>query len=67
MKKEEVMSTSLSVYLSIYNGILAKNMKEAMPVCDNMNRPREYYAMWNKSEKTNILWFQLYVQFNKNN
>lgn len=35
----------LSVYLSIYNGMLAKKMKEAMPVCDNMNRPREYYAM----------------------
>ena len=28
-------------------------MKEAMPICHNMNRPREYYDMWNKSEKKN--------------
>lgn len=40
-------------------------MKEAVPICHNMNRPREYYDMWNKSEKTNILWFHLYVQLKK--
>ena len=34
--------------------------------CNNMDGPRGYYAMWNKT-KTNNVWFHLYVNSKKTN
>lgn len=42
-------------------------MKEAMPICHNMNRPREYYDMWNKSEKKNNFMIPLICSIKKKN
>ena len=36
----------------IYNGILLSHKKELNnALCCNMDRPRDYHAMWSKSEK----------------
>ena len=32
----------------LHNGILLGHKKEKFTLCDSMDRPREYYAKWNK-------------------
>ena len=34
-----------------------------LAICNNMDRPREYYAKWNKS---NTILFHVYVESRKN-
>ena len=35
-----------------YNGILLSHIKEwNLAICNDMDRPRGYYAKWNKSER----------------
>ena len=43
----------------ISNGILLLSHKKEwdLAICDNMDRPREYYAKWNKSKKANTIQF----------
>lgn len=36
-----------------------------LAICDNMNRPRWYYAKWNKLEKGKDCMISLYVESKK--
>ena len=31
-------------------------------ICSILDGPREYYVLWNKSEKENTVWYHLYVE-----
>ena len=36
----------------VYNGILLSHKKEwNTEICNNMDRPREYYTKWSKSDR----------------
>ena len=61
MNKEEVMS----IYLSIYNDILAIKMKEVMPFVITWADLESIMLCEISQRKTNILWFHLYVQLKK--
>ena len=47
-----------------YNGILLSHKKEwNLAICDNMGGPSRYYAKKNiLDNKTNTVWFHLYVE-----
>ena len=47
----------------IYNGILLNiKKKEILPICDNMDGFKEYYAKWNKPDwEWKILYYFTYM------
>ena len=52
----------------IYNGILLSHKKEQnFAICSNMDGLGGHYSKWNKSEKTNTVWYHLYVESKKYN
>ena len=52
----------------IYDGISLSHQKEwNLAICKDVDGARMYYAKQNKSEKTNTIWFQSYLEFMKQN
>ena len=37
----------------VYNGILLSHKEENPAICNNMDKPKEHYAKWNKPESKN--------------
>ena len=35
-------------------------------ICRNMDEPRDYHSEWLRQRKISIRWYQLYVEYNKN-
>ena len=60
MDKEDVVC--------IHKGILLIHKREwNNGICSNMDRHRNYYMKWNKSEReTSTAWYHLYVEPKKN-
>ena len=49
-------------------GILLSHKKERNnAICNNMNGPRDYHSKWSESDRTNIIWYHLYVESKKKN
>ena len=52
----------------ICNGILLNHKNEwNLSIYDNIDRPRGYYAKWNKSEKDKYCMISLYMESKKQN
>ena len=53
----------------IYNGMLLSHKKEwNNAICSNIGGPRDYHILSevSQTEKTNIIWYHLYVESKKN-
>ena len=48
----------------IHNEVLAIKNNEIMPICRNMDGPRDHHTKWSIS-KTNAIWYHLCVESKK--
>ena len=49
-----------------YNQILLSHKKEWNPICSNMNWSKDDFTKWSNPEKTNIIWYHLFLESNTN-
>ena len=61
---EDVKCVCMSAYINLMEYYCHKK-EWNIAICNNMGRPRMYHTEWSKS-KTNIIWYDLYVE-SKNN
>ena len=69
-KSQDMETTSVSIdkwmdedMVHIHNGILLSHKKEwNKAIYSNMDRPRDYHTIWNKSEKDKYHMMLLYVK-----
>ena len=49
----------------IYNGIVLSHKKEwNSAICNNVVGPREYYALWNKSDRERLILYVITYMWN---
>ena len=61
------MCVCIYIYIYIYNNqILLSHKKEWNPICSNMYGPKDNYTKWSNPEKTNIIWYHLFLESNTN-